>query len=417
MATNKPFFFKKKFEDPSILKGLNKMFLGKRGYTFKMPKRGEPVLLIVSGGLDSIMLWFHLMRVYGLVVYPIYFTSPLFNSNNIPGEIRAIKFFFNFYKKIFPHLIRKIKFMPIDLSFSLTRGGNMKILETNWRIVANNFKVNKETGEKSIYLLDYPTRFARYLLSSYEYGLALQSRNIPATSIFLGVVPNDSAIGREPTLTVLRSLNMYLCLVLGDWNWQMTGPIEKGFYYPKEKSIISGFNNNIPLEKTWSCAKPFLFHCGLCNACRYRQRSFIDAGVIDKTIYLLQPKIKKWIKTLLLKFGLLRNRRIVLKKKGMQIPYTQKKVPRIISLVNRIDFFQNDEDLFVKNELTGEILKLNVVGGKIFRILKKNGTIELKELTKQVHKSYPGVLKKKITSDIREYLINLQRHNLVKFDF
>jgi len=417
MARNKSVFFKKKFEDPLILKGLNEMFQDKRGYAFKMPKRNEPVLLIVSGGLDSIMLWFHLMSVYGLVVYPIYFTSPPFNRNNIPGEIRAIKYFFNFYKKMFPHLVRNIKFMPIDLSFSLTRGGNIKILETNWRIVANNLKTNVDTGEKSVYLLDYPTRFARYLLSSYEYGLALQSRNIPVASIFLGVVPNDSAIGREPTLTVLRSLNMYLCLVLGDWKWQITGPVEKGFYFPKEKSITNGFKSGIPLEKTWSCARPFLFHCGFCNACRYRQRSFIDAGITDKTTYILHPKTKKWIKNLLLKFGLLRNRRIVLKKKDTQIPHIHKKVPRIISLVNPVDFFQNDEDLFVKNELTGETMKLNTVGGKIFRILKKNGAITLERLIEQIHKSYPETLKKKITSDIRKYLISLEQHSLVKFEF
>lgn len=417
MARNKPFFFKKKFEDPPILEGLNQMFLDKRGYAFKMPKRNEPVLLIVSGGLDSIMLWFHLMSVYGLVVYPIYFTSPLFNRNNIPGEVRAIKYFFKFYKRMFPHLVRKIKFIPIDLSFSLTRGGNIHILETNWRIVANNLKINKETGEKSVYLLDYPTRFARYLLSSYEYGLSLQSKNVPVTSIFLGVVPNDSAIGREPTQTVLRSLNMYLCLVLGDWNWQITGPIEKGFNYPKEKSIINGSKNDIPLEKTWSCARPFLFHCGFCNACRYRQRAFIDAGITDKTIYLLHPKTKKWIKDLLSKFGLSRNRRIIVKKRGVSTPNTQRKAPHLISLVNRIDFFQNDADIFVKNESTQEILKLNAVGGEIFRILKKNGAIALGGLVEQIQKSYPEIPKKKLTSDIMKYLINLKQHNLVKLDF
>jgi len=203
-------FSRDTFEEKMVLENLNIIFKKQRGYEFRMPKPGVPVLLILSGGLDSTMLWFHLLHTYKLRVFPIYLTSPLMNKNHIPGEYASISFFYRFFKKRYPGQVEPIHYIPVDLSFSLTNKTNINILQNNWRVLVENAHYDMKRKAGSIYLLDYPTRYARFLLSAYEYGLSLQAQKIDVSTVFFGVVPNDAAIGREPTLTILRSLNLYL---------------------------------------------------------------------------------------------------------------------------------------------------------------------------------------------------------------
>lgn len=406
-------FARDTFEEKKILNNLNILFKKQRGYEFKMPKPGEPVILILSGGLDSTMLWFHLLHTYKLRVFPIYFTSPLTNKNNIPGEYTSISFFYSFFKKRYPHQVEPIKYMPTDLSFSLTSHRNMKILLNNWRVLAENAQYDKNTKSGSIYLIDYPTRYARFLLSAYEYGLSLQAQRMDTTTVFFGVVPNDAAIGREPTLTILRSLNLYLCLLLGDWNWQVTGPVDEKnqFYYPKEKSIQIARKHHIPLHRTWSCVRPFLIHCGICNACRYRQASFKSSHIIDKTLYLITPSIKRWVKHLVERL------RISIKMKGVttdpakqtyqqpaRIPYMGGR----ISLHPQVESIQSDDKVLIYSTLTEETVKLNKIGEIIFKYISQKSQVTLASLVKLIARKYPDMSLTMIKKDICVFIEELK---------
>lgn len=411
-------FARDTFEEKKTLNILNVLFKKQRGYEFKMPKPGTPVLLILSGGLDSTMLWFHLLHAYKLRVFPLYLTSPFMNKNHIPGEYASISFFFRYFKKKYGDRVEPIKYIPVDLSFSLTNNANIKILQNNWRVVANNIHSDEKTKMGSVYLLDYPTRYARFLLSAYEYGLSLQAKKVDVCNVFFGVVPNDAAIGREPTLTILRSLNLYLCLLLGDWKWQITGPVDKKnqFYYPKEKSIQIARKHHVPLHKTWSCVRPFPWHCGVCNACRYRHASFLSAHIPDKTFYLISPSIKKCVKSIARRLRPLIHTQSHPSKSRKQM-YTMP--PKIlyrggdVSLHPHIETFQSDNKLFIHSILTEETTQLNAVGELIYRHISQNPSVSFTSLVRLVARHYPNISRSVIQKNIQVFIEELKTKKIV----
>lgn len=411
-------FSRDSFEEKDVLTSLDMIFKKQRGYEFRMPPPGESVLLILSGGLDSTMLWFHLLHTYKLRVFPIYLTSPFMNKNHIPGEYSSVSFFHRYFKDKYPHQVEPIHYIPVDLSFSLTSNVNINILKNNWRVLVENaqYDVKKKTG--SIYLLDYPTRYARFLLSAYEYGLSLQAQKIDVSTVFFGVVPNDAAIGREPTLTIMRSLNLYFCLLLGDWKWQVTGPVDRKnqFFYPKETSIRIARKHGIPLHKTWSCVRPFPWHCGVCNACRYRQASFRSARIPDKTHYLISPDMKKGFKDIMAHL-----RTLLRKKKLANNPKHQMNQRRpimsyeggMISLHPQTESIQTGNKLFIHNSSTEETIRLNEIGELVYGYINKRKRVSFASLIHLIMRHYPTAPTSLIRKDLHRFIEELKTKKVV----
>lgn len=415
-STSRPLFFPNNFEDKTVLKSLNSIFTHSRGYAFRMPKPGSSVLLIVSGGLDSTMLWFRLLSKYKLIVYPIFFQSPAFSRFNVPGEKSSVSYFYRLFKHRFPSQVRPVQFSPLSLTFSLASAANISILKHNWRIALSNARQNNK-GHLSTYLIDYPTRFARYILSAYEYGLSLQAKGTRVSDMFLGVVPDDASIGREPTLTVIRSLNLFLCLILGDWKWQIEGPVDKQskFYIPKKFSILEGMKYNIPLERTWSCVRQLPFHCGFCNACRYRHESFLSAKVTDRTTYIVPPQVKLKLKQIYLTFKafISENRpyrsTLAQKKINIQLRQTKPKIHQktFVRLSPSVETFKSGSVFFIRNNKTEEVMTLNSVGQEVVMFIEGKGGLSISSLVKKVKKKYPKSAQKTIAEDVIPFIQSL----------
>ena len=59
------------------------------------------------------------------------------------------------------------------------------------------------------------------------------------------------------------------------------------------KAEVIGLGRELPLELTFSCIRPVgEKHCGACNKCAERRRSFAEAAVEDKTDYHLRPALE-----------------------------------------------------------------------------------------------------------------------------
>ena len=46
-----------------------------------------------------------------------------------------------------------------------------------------------------------------------------------------------------------------------------------------------GQSLKVPYEETWSCYKGKDIHCGTCGTCHERRSAFIEAGILDPTVY------------------------------------------------------------------------------------------------------------------------------------
>lgn len=77
-------------EDKSLLKKIESIFLNKRDHVIEIPPERSPVVLIVSGGLDSVVTWGYLMEIYKLRVYPVFYRKGHKNSRY---EEKAVDFF------------------------------------------------------------------------------------------------------------------------------------------------------------------------------------------------------------------------------------------------------------------------------------------------------------------------------------
>ena len=63
---------KRDLEEPDLIKLIEKYLKAKRGIVITLPKPNTPVILLLSGGLDSTVVWAYLMDVFKLQVYPVF---------------------------------------------------------------------------------------------------------------------------------------------------------------------------------------------------------------------------------------------------------------------------------------------------------------------------------------------------------
>lgn len=271
---------KRPLEDTDVLLSIEKFFLKRRGYIFKIPSPKTPVILLLSGGLDTVIIWDILMKKYKLPVYPLFFRR---GQIRMPVEERSVDKFAEFYSKRYPHLYHTPKKLttfipPLEIRWNITRYGDKPILKDTKELVG--------IPTYSSLLVDYAVEYAYFLEIN---------RNIKIRNIFCGFMVEDGTFFRYETLTALRT-NMYnICNLTNDYSWQFTSlALEKelGFFFKKSVLINWAKNNNIPIEDSSSCIKYSYFHCGECGYCNLRKISFRDSGVVDKTIYINSSKPK-----------------------------------------------------------------------------------------------------------------------------
>lgn len=245
----------KSHEDSIILSDLNSIFLKKRRWLFKIPNN-EAVVLLVSGGFDSVLLWGMLMDKYHLEVYPV-------SASIRPGEREALTFFSKEYASKYPDQFHQIVYK-----------------EYKW---SDGFKISNEKLIAPI-KVNNPQRMAIFSFIGYEYAFFLKQKyHINIYTILVGVMPEDVRYTYEGTLTCLRTINLNLCHIIQDYKWQFTGPVEEGFFIKKRDLLNYGISHDLPIDKTWSCDFNGFYQCGVCYSCVGRKKLFKK---YDKTTYL-----------------------------------------------------------------------------------------------------------------------------------
>jgi 7-cyano-7-deazaguanine synthase in queuosine biosynthesis len=292
---------KRKLEDLGAIRSIESMLLRKRGYIFRMPKPGDPVILLLSGGIDSIVSWNILMERYSLNVYPIFLDK---GEKRKRREIDSIRYFSDLYKKSFPNLYHEpfysdaggasLRMSAEEISHTFHPKTLLDLFNEGGTI-----SVNTTLG---IYMA-FPV-YAKIYSEHLFY-----TQNILIRTIFCSVVSSDGTLIPYQTFTALRSIMAYLCITSGDISWQYSSVAfekETGIFWDKADLIYWADAHNLPLEKTWSCFHNGKYQCGdKCISCYARRQQFNNSGIQDRTVYIslskrnLVFKIKQAIKRVL----------------------------------------------------------------------------------------------------------------------
>lgn len=278
---------KRKYEDLNLVSMVERHVVKKRGYVFRMPKPGSRVVLMASGGIDSTVAWYILMKEFGLHVYPLMVSNALRSA-----PVSSLRFFSRLYKKryvnlyhdplVVPEITAAREIFNPEKSSMLTPRAMVDSYDPkhktfNWRPGAGS--VMLESGQAALYLGSLRSRLP------HEFA-----------TIFCGVTCMDGMGVKSQTFTFLRTSLLYMMMFLADRTLQYTSLyIEKetGWWARKADIILIGAQAGLPLDRTFSCYQSGLEHCGKCGGCDTRRWEFKKAGVVDKTIY----ETEGWIRS------------------------------------------------------------------------------------------------------------------------
>lgn len=280
-------------EDKALLASLDDIFKVKRGRSFSMPQKNEPVILLLSGGADSIPLWQLLMEKYKLQVYPLHVKIKN-NPIETYAQISAIRYYEHIFRKEYPDYFRPVHFINHEWQFSFGNPGKLKFDDPYF--IKKNYYYYKEYDINLLLVSKNPSRLGTYAGYAYEYALTLKhTYSIQPKTIIFGIVANDSEFTYDSTLSTLRSINLYICNISQDYSFQISAAIEKdnNFYYSSVDLLKFSDKKGVDLSKTRSCQSNLLLHCGRCPSCYKRKDVFKKTGIIDKTQYLSSMKIFK----------------------------------------------------------------------------------------------------------------------------
>lgn len=275
--------------DIAVIGGIEKMLIRKRGYVFKMPKKGSPVIVLMSGGLDTTVVIGMLLRGFTADVYPLFINRQLPHEKKVKESIR---YFSQYFRKMYPRRFHEVFEMqlsspPKEVSHILLQKENDIIMH----------QIRKGVPLQPSLYAHYGVYYAKYLE---------EVEHVKIRTIIGGWLPSNSEWYGYESFQSLRSIMFNICCVDNDFSWQFTSlPMEKaiGFYFDKDMLVKIGSGMHLPLEKTWTCYRGGRIHCGTCPPCATRMRAFAAAGVADVTKYgdgvTVNQKIKNHIKKII----------------------------------------------------------------------------------------------------------------------
>jgi 7-cyano-7-deazaguanine synthase in queuosine biosynthesis len=250
------------------LTAVEQILRNERGYVSKVPNN-EPVVVLMSGGLDSIVMVNKIIEDWNVTVHPLYIRR---NSTSQKHEEKAFDFFVKFYQKRFGERFANPKKIEYEIPPRDMKKGFPKAMRLT---------------------VGHPLRNSTMQNLAVMYAVSLQGSGVNAKIVFSGSVYEDNT---EPELGLLslRTQTLNTCVSLGDWGWNITSPLTDPYLAdrPLGKIDLIGYavKRFIPLERTRSCFSADKYADGTCNACKKRLMAFDHLKMRDPVTYLTDIK-------------------------------------------------------------------------------------------------------------------------------
>lgn len=392
------------FEEKSVASFI-KGFLAKKAHISKatLPPRGAKVILLVSGGFDSVALWFYLLNHYGYEVYPLYCID---KKNRKKNEEDAAIYYSKLFCDLFPKKAHKLKKIPINEKFAFKSASMHKVNPVD--ILAPHLFLSSK-GEIQNTLLSTPFRLLHYVIAAHNVMMEEKyHNNTDIEAIFIGFVSNDK-VTRESTLSVVMTINLFVSLVLGDYGYKFVAPIDKdiGFYLSKEDLARYAITHDLDIYKTWSCDRGASKQCGICISCSVRKQTFKNIGTHDRTIYASShgfQKIRGASQTILNVF----KRNLIKKNKLQALESTS-------SIIIAPDVYSKkiNNILYRFEKRTGYIEKLNETAEIIWKALGREKKTKMSKLYSLLYEHYPHISRSRLRKDVDEFIRESAKQNFI----
>jgi 7-cyano-7-deazaguanine synthase in queuosine biosynthesis len=247
-----------------------------------MIKADSSVVLLLSGGLDSIGLWILLMGKYHTHVYPLHLYS-----RRKTTQYRSIKHYEPILQKLFPLYYHAPAYYKITKPFFAFSHAPNIIRKIPLSLITSNLAYIPSQKKYAPLFPDWSFRIPTFSFHGVEYALSLMERGVQnINTIVFGIVPEDRLLA-DANLSVFKIITNLINQLFKDNYWQVTAPIHTGkqFYTTKKELISFAHTYHIDLSPTWSCGKSRYVHCGVCFNCIERKQAFKASRLRDNTRY------------------------------------------------------------------------------------------------------------------------------------
>ncbi|GAK59301.1 7-cyano-7-deazaguanine synthase [Candidatus Vecturithrix granuli] len=261
---NYPLKIQKNFdEDPRIIDEIERILQIRRGFIFQLAKH-EPIVFIISGGLDSSLILDKILKELQCTIFPVYVER---GAKAEAFEKESVIFFTNYYQEKYPGLLKDLMLCKTDIPPK---------------------DVKQFIPAERLMTIGHPMRNAILQSIGVQYGVGLSYANqINIHTIFTATSPDDTF--PHSSLLALRCLTLAACIDNGDWEWQVTSPLVETYLWgkiSKKDMVLYATENKLPLEKTRTCTSGSSIACGICPECLCRLNAFKMAGIKDPINYV-----------------------------------------------------------------------------------------------------------------------------------
>lgn len=247
-------------------KKIEEILIKERGFIIKI-SQNDSVVLLVSGGLDSIITMAYIVEKFNVNVYPLFIKR---GARAEKKELESAQYYVGFYQEKYGEKIKDL-FILNDEDIPAKQLKNDFPQE---RIKAIGHPLRNST------LQNYAIMYATYVNAKYNENIR---------TILTGSVGDDTTCP-ELSILSLRSQTLNVCINLGDWNWQITSPLIDLELTPKiifkKDLILWARKKGISLNKTRTCVSDSEISDGTCSECKRRLKVFKELGLKDEIEYL-----------------------------------------------------------------------------------------------------------------------------------